>query len=220
MTMQNDQRVWPVAAARFATLLGLGVWLGGIAFAGAVAPLLFRVARENGVEAVAPQMFGAMLARFGFITLVCAVLMLGGWLAEAKASRAPLSLWPQRARKLWMIQGVLTLSMLAVAIYLSIALLPRMNVLQREFLPQFRQGAMSQPLIGRDLTIPKLDNSAPRQEFERGHVNSTRLTMLCFWLGVATLACFSARSILPRANAGADLLHTTPGQTPEVATRL
>lgn len=215
--MKDEGRTWPVVAARFVTLLGLGIWLGGIAFAGAVAPLLFRVARENGVEAVAPQMFGAMLARFGFITLICALLMLGGWLGETRASRAPLSLWPQRARSLWIAQGILTMVMLAVALYLSLGLLPRMNTLQREFLPQFRQGAASQTSANRDLTIPKLDNSAPRQEFERGHVNSTRLTMLCFWLGIATLACFSARSILPRTKAGADLLHETPNET---ATRL
>jgi hypothetical protein len=171
-----------VVLSRFATLLGLGIWLGGIVFAGACAPVLFRVARENGVEAVAPQAFGVMLGRFQFIALACGVLALAGWLGERKNAARP--------HKLWRAQGALTFSMLMVTGFLAWGVFPRMSVLQREFLPQFRTAVRPPTLSLRPNPWAEL----ARQEFDVLHTRSTRLTMLVFWLGIGALATFAWRT--------------------------
>lgn len=184
-TSSNKKRV----LARFLTALGLGVWLGGIAFAGACAPLIFKVARENNVEAIAPQAFGLMLQRLQIVALACALLALIGWLLDRPAT--PGRAATPRPSTLWRAQGLLTIAMLAVTLFMAGRMLPRMNALQRTFLPQFQ---VAQSQLPRSLAVPKSDGSATRREFDGYHALSTRLTMAVFWMGLAALGCFALRN--------------------------
>lgn len=176
--------------ARFLCALGLGVWIGGIAFAGLAAPTLFRIARENGVEAVAPQVFGLMLQRFQYIAGACAVLALLGWALDRPSAT--------KARRLWAAQGALTALMLLITLYMGVIMFPRMNALQREFLPQFKNGASAQL---RNLDLPKAQpGDAVRAEFDGLHHLSTALVQGVMLMGLLALGTFAARTAVGGAS--------------------
>lgn len=170
--------------ARFCCAFGLGVWIGGIAMAGLSAATLFPIAKQYGVEAVAPQVFGVILQRFQFVAGVCALLALLGWALERPVAAA--------ARRLWVAQGALTTLMLLITLYMGAVMFPRMNTLQREFLPQFQVATSAKP---RTLTIPRAQpGDTVRAEFDGLHHLSTSLVQGVMILGLLALGAFAART--------------------------
>ena len=170
-----------VGAARFVTLLALSIWLGGILFLGAVAaPAAFKINRALG-----PQLVGAMLLRFNPITVVCGVLMLLGWFFEGRPESAQSSAKRGRlSRRLWKVQGACSGAMLALTLFLSLVMMPRIVQLQPAVVPAVASS-----------TSRTLTPVAPaKAEFDRLHSRYTQLTLLCWWLGIGTLGCLSWRS--------------------------
>jgi len=167
-------RVWFLGLVRFLTLLSFALWLGGLAFFGPIAaPFVFRVSRAYGIERAAPEMVGLMLSRFGFIMLACGVLLLAGWTME-RALKAVRGVWSLR---LWWFQGVCSLVMLALAIYLTQVLMPQILALQ----PRVLSG-----------------NVAPdvQAAFDARHNLYSSLASVIVWTGLAALFAFSLRTAL------------------------
>ncbi len=179
---------------RFVTLAALALWLGGIVFLGAIAaPAIFKVARGHGVGELGPQMVGAMLMRFNPLTYGLGVLLLVGWGSEYWL-RTTGCHWRHR---LWRMQGVCSIAMLALALCLGLVLMPRLNTLQsqvpvqRESVSRMEQRSRSSP-----------SGDAMTSEFDRAHQDYTRLTMLLFWLGTAALLSLALRTAVPRSPGG------------------
>jgi len=145
-------------AVRYAYVLALVVWLGGMVMLGAlVAPATFQVLQAadpvNG-RVLAGELFGMTLARFhpiaygaGAILLVSLVLM------RVLGPRPPA----------FAIRALIVTGMLGVALYSGEVVLRRVDTIQRE--------------VG---TLPsKLPAGNPRRvEFDALHTLSTRLMML------------------------------------------
>lgn len=169
------------AAARWMTMLALGLWLGGILFLGAVsAPAIFRFCRAHGVESLAPQIVGALVARFGPLSAVLGVVLCLAWLADGRFSG-------KVAHKLWLAQGCFLGAMLALALYLNFGALPE---LLREQAAVIHESVVNgTPLT----TAPNALKSAARLHFDTLHQRYSQLTMVIFWLGAAALALFSWR---------------------------
>lgn len=161
--------------ARFLGLLGLGLWLGGLAFFGAMAaPAMFKISRAAGVGELAPQMVGVMLARFNSVMYACGVFLLLAWLVEplCGAVRAGAS------RTLWWIQGVCSIAMLAIAIYLGTTLMPQLTRLQREVRP----AATTAPT-----TKTRPPNAAAKARFDALHTGYSGWAAVTLYLGLAAL---------------------------------
>ena len=169
----------PLAASRFLFLLGLAVWLGGLAFVAVGAPAMFRVNRILG-----PQMVGAGLSSFTPVTYICAFLMLLGWLGEG-LRRGEIQ---PGARKLWVGQGVLTVLMLALALYVGRTLMPQMNSLQPQVVAATMRAADSKL---RPEATPQ--EAAVRARFDGFHKRYRSVTSSVVLLGLATLLLFSVR---------------------------
>ena len=121
------RRTWWLALSRWLVSLALCLWIGGLAFFGAIAaPAMFRVARAAGQGALAPQMVAAMLARFGVILIACGLILLLGWVVERRA----VEFGDRRERAWWWAQGAASLLMLGVALYLHTVLMPRIQAMQ------------------------------------------------------------------------------------------
>ena len=177
------------ALIRWVTMLGLGLWLGGILFLGAVsAPAIFRFCRAHGVEPLAPQLVGALVARFGPLTVTLGVVLCVAWAFDGLFShcgrtaqeRAP-------ARLLWRVQGVCLLAMLSLTLYLNFAALPE---LLRE------QGAVIRESVATGTSLNATTGgakSAARLRFDALHQRYSQLTMVVFYLGVTALAVLSWR---------------------------
>jgi uncharacterized membrane protein len=154
------------AIARFFSLLGLVIWLGGLFFVAIGAPAMFRVSREIG-----PQMVGAALGAFTPVTYVCAVLALGGWLFDRTDKTYP-------AAKLWRLQGVCLAAMLVVAFYAGTAVMPEMQRLQ--------------PAVVASAAAGRTDET--RANFDTLHKRYRAVTSTIVLLGLLSLGCFAARS--------------------------
>ncbi len=179
------QSRWTLATARFLTLLGLAVWLGGLAFVGVAAPAVFALNRALG-----PQAVGAMLARFTPIMYGCGALMLLGWALE-RLRRGEIHSGNAR---LWQAQGIGTLAMLAITLYLGRAVMPEINA--------------TQPLRASTTTRtqaapPRTNAPAPaaktlKARFDAAHKRYTQLTKLVVLLGAATLLLLCLRLSVAR----------------------
>ncbi len=178
-----------LALWRCVMMLGLGLWLGGILFLGAVsAPAIFRFCRAHGVETLAPQLVGALVARFGPLTIVLGVVLCVAWLGDGLLSRGNR---PPRERLLWRAQGVCLLAMVGLALYLNFAALPE---LLREQTTVLRESlATGTPLSASPGAAAEGAKSAARLRFDALHERYSQLTMVIFWLGVTALAALSAR---------------------------
>jgi len=160
-----------LGATRFLTLLALVVWVGGLAFLGmAAAPAIFKVNRPLG-----PVMVGAMLQRFTPVMYVCGVLLLLGWLAEAKFARQG------RTGVLWWVQGICSMLMLLIAIYLGQSLMPRIVALQ----PQ----AVASSNHAGEWPTPQA-----KAEFDEAHKGYTNMTKVVVYLGLGALLALSLRT--------------------------
>jgi hypothetical protein len=125
------RRSWWMALVRWLVSLALCLWIGGLAFFGIfAAPAMFRVARAAGEGSLAPQMVSAMLARFGVVLIVCAVVLVLGWGVE----RREVYFGQARERLWWWAQGAASALMMGVALYLHLALMPRIQALQSSVL--------------------------------------------------------------------------------------
>lgn len=156
--------------ARFLGLLGLGLWLGGLAFFGAMAaPAMFKISRAAGVGELAPQMVGVMLARFNSVMYACGVFLLLAWLVEplCGAVRAGAS------RTLWWIQGLCSIAMLAIAIYLGTVLMPQLTRLQRDVRPS--------------TTTATRQANAAKARFDALHTGYSGWAAVTLYLGLAAL---------------------------------
>ena len=168
-------------AVRFLTSLALSLWIGGMAFFGIMAaPVMFRLARQSSAPEVAPQMVGAMLTRFGFVTTICAVLMIICWFIDGALSGS-------RAQRLWKVQGGLSLICLALSLYLNGYLLPRTQAQQPDILPIFARDAR-----GENLTQAEI---AKRATFDKGHKEYQRLASVNLYLLLGVMGILIARGV-------------------------
>jgi uncharacterized membrane protein len=169
---------------RFLTLLSLCFWLGGLFFFGALAaPAMFKVSRANGMGELAPQMVGMMLGRFSYVTYACGALLVLGWLLEFVLGRARQSV----SRTLWWVQGVCSVAMLAIAIYLGTTLMPQIQKMQ----PQVLSSVSGSSLRNNAAATPP----AVKARFDALHQNYSGWAMVTVYLGFATLLCVSWRSV-------------------------
>ena len=186
----SSPRQLAIVAARFFSALCLALWIGGMAFFGIMAaPVLFHP-EKSGLERLAttattaPQMVSAMLARFGTLTTICAVLLIAFWLADGIASRGLKS-------RLWRIQGALLLSCLILSQVLSNVLLPRTQAQQAEILPLIARAERGETLSPAQ--------KARRAAFDINHKNYQKLASFNLYLLLAVLLLLVARNspILP-----------------------
>jgi hypothetical protein len=180
-SMATDKRVparrWWLGVARFCTLCAFTLWLGGLAFFGPIAaPIVFRVSRAHGMGHIAPEMVAFMLTRFGFVMLGCGVLLLLGLAAE-RALSTPAALW---SRRLWWIQGIGSLLMLALAVYLTQVLMPQIVALQPQVL-----GSNVSPAV--------------QAAFDARHARYSQLATIIVWTGLAAMLAFALRTAVETA---------------------
>ncbi|MGB2715845.1 MAG: DUF4149 domain-containing protein [Vicinamibacterales bacterium] len=153
-------------ALRYAALLALVVWVGGLVILGAVvAPSTFDVLGTTGAAGThqAGTLFGEILRRFHLITYGCGAVVL-----ISLITRAILGPRPRR----FAIRLSLAAVMIAASGWVGVVVAPQISSAQRE--------------IGAPMTsVPPHD---PRREtFERLHRLSSRLEMLPFFAGLALL---------------------------------
>jgi len=152
---------------RFASLLVLGVWVGGLAVLGGVAaPALFRVleARDpsTGPE-LAGVIFGAIFQRFQHLAWI-----LGGLLVLLLAIRAALGPRPRRlGARLWAVAAMLAMSLVS-----ALVLAPRIDD---------TRSATSGPVS----RLP--DGDARKVEFGRLHGMSNVLMFLTLTVGAGLM---------------------------------
>ncbi|HEX8549970.1 MAG TPA: DUF4149 domain-containing protein [Abditibacteriaceae bacterium] len=159
------------AVARFAFLLGLVVWLGGLFFTAIGAPAMFKVSRELG-----PQMVGAALGRFTPISYICALLCLGGWLFDRTDFAHPAK--SRAASGQWRLQGVCLAVMLVCAVYAGRAIMPEMQNMQPAVVASAAAG----------------ENNATRAQFDVLHKKYRAVTSTVVLLGLLSLGLFCART--------------------------
>jgi len=147
-------------ALRYAYVLALVVWLGGMVVLGAlVAPSVFQVLQARAPEAgrvLAGAVFGTILTRFHLLSYICGSAILAVLLIMAVLGPRP----PAFA-----VRTLIVLAMLAVAAYSGFVVLRSVNDLQRE--------------IGEAVSPSSLPaDDARRVRFDQLHALSTRLMML------------------------------------------
>jgi hypothetical protein len=178
------QSRWMLAGARFLTLLGLAVWLGGLAFVGVAAPAVFELNRALG-----PQAVGAMLARFTPMMYGCGALMLLGWALE-RLRRGEIHSANER---LWWAQGIGTAAMLIITLYLGRAVMPEINATQP---PRSSVAARTQAAPPRT-NAPTPTAKTLKARFDAAHERYTQLTKVTVLLGMATLLLLCLRLSVP-----------------------
>ena len=159
---------------RYAYLLALVVWLGGIVVLGAVvAPSVFQVLPTREPEAgriLAGAVFGAALGRFHYVAYGCGAVLILTLLSMAV-------LGPRPAQ--FALRTILAAIMLGVAVYSGVVVLGSVHRLQRE--------------IGIDVAPSSLPpGDARRASFDRLHLLSTRLMMVNL-VGALVLLYWEAR---------------------------
>ena len=190
--------------ARGLTLLAIGLWVGGMAFFGAVAaPLMFRMARQSTAPELAPLLVGAMLGRFTWITYACAGAMLLGWLIDG---------WLTRDRRwLWWAQGALTTVCLGLALYLGTVTLPRTVADQSTIVPLFAKDARGQKLTPAE--------QSARAAFDVGHTQYQKLGALSVYLLLGVLGIVVARTRVAGSARGSGIAQTADSATKVAALR-
>jgi uncharacterized membrane protein len=159
---------------RYAYLLALVVWLGGMVVLGAiVAPTVFQVLsiREPEVgRMLAGAVFGAALGRFHYVAYACGVILVITLLLMAV-------LGPRPAQ--FAVRTALAAIMLGIAIYSGVVVLGSVERLQRD--------------IGSNIAPSALPaGDARRVRFDQLHVLSTRLMMFNI-VGALVLLYWEAR---------------------------
>lgn len=159
-------------ALRYAYVLALVVWLGGMLVLGAVvAPATFRVLQASAPEigrALAGELFGQLLARFHYVAYACGGVMLISLAVMAILGPRP----PAFAVRLAVIA-----TMLLIALYSGLIVLRTIDAIQLE--------------VGR---LPSLlpPDDARRIRFDELHQLSTRL-MMANIVGALALLYWEAR---------------------------
>ncbi len=156
---------------RYATLLALAVWIGGLLALGAVAaPAIFDVVAARGVpagSALAGAIFGDVLRRFQIVSYAC-----GGWILVALAARAVLGPRPRR----FAIRLAIAALMLGASLYSGLVTATSIARIRQE--------------IGEGVAPSSLHDTDPRRAaFGRLHRQSTLLhfvpllggLVLLFW---------------------------------------
>jgi uncharacterized membrane protein len=161
-------------ALRYAYLLALVVWLGGMVVLGAiVAPSVFQVLQGREPETgrlLAGAVFGTALARFHYVAYGCGAVLLLTLVVMAV-------LGPRPAQ--FAVRTTLAAIMLGLALYSGIVVLGSVERVQQEI------GANVAPS-----SLPADD--ARRIRFDRLHVLSTRLMMMNL-VGALVLLYWEAR---------------------------
>ena len=153
--ISTSYNVW-MLALRYAYVLALVVWLGGMAVLGAiVAPATFQVLQASAPSigrALAGDLFGQILARFHYVAYACGGVMLVSMMAMGLLGPRPRSFAVRLA-----VIGV----MLLVAMYSGLVVLQAIDSIQLE--------------AGLPSLLPADD--ARRIRFDGLHQLSTRLMM-------------------------------------------
>lgn len=161
-------------ALRYAYVLALVVWLGGMVVLGAlVAPSVFQVLQARSPEAgriLAGAVFGTILERFHIVAYACGAVILATLVIMALLGPRPAA---------FAVRTVVAAVMLAIAVYSGVVVLRSVNRLQHEI------GANVAPS-----SLPASD--ARRVRFDQLHVLSTRLMMINM-LGALLLLYWEAR---------------------------
>ena len=159
-------------ALRYAYVLALVVWLGGMLALGAiVAPATFQVLQASAPEigrALAGELFGQILARFHYVAYACGGVML--------ISLAVIAILGPRPRAFAVRLAVIA-TMLLIALYSGLIVLRTIDAIQLE--------------VGRLPSLLPLDD-ARRIRFDELHQLSTRL-MMANILGALVLLYWEAR---------------------------
>jgi len=143
-------------ALRFAAVLGLVFWVGGLAVLGIIgAPALFDVIGASGPDgrALAGAAFGETLARFQSATYVCAAVILASLTVRALLGPRP---------RYFLIRMLIAAAMTGTSLWSGFVLLPRMQQAQRTLGP----------------SSASADANARRIEFNRLHAMSTSLQLV------------------------------------------
>jgi uncharacterized membrane protein len=164
-----------VIALRYAYLLALVVWLGGMIVLGAVvAPTVFGVLEANAPgetgRALAGAVFGTVLARFHYVAYAAGTVIV--------VTLAAMALVGPRPRG-FAVRTTLVAGMLAIALYSGVVVTGRIEALQQE-------------VGGLPSRLPPGD--ARRVRFDALHRLST-LLMLINSLGALALLSWEAREI-------------------------
>lgn len=159
---------------RYAYVLALVVWLGGMVILGAiVAPTVFQVLQARDPETgriLAGAVFGVALSRFHYVAYACGVIILLSLVLMAVLGPRPAS---------FAVRVALVVVMLGVAAYSGVVVLGSVNRLQRE--------------IGVDVSPSSLPpTDARRIRFDELHLLSTRLMMVNV-IGALVLLYWEAR---------------------------
>lgn len=153
-------------ALRYAALLALAVWVGGLVALGAVAaPAMFDVLGGEGIEGRlrAAAAFGEALRRFHTIAYAC-----GGVLIASLITRAVLGPRPRR----FAVRMAIAAAMLAAAGWFGMVVAPRVASVQRA-------------IGGLPSALPESDPR--RAEFDRLHGLSRMLQLVPLAGGLALL---------------------------------
>jgi hypothetical protein len=171
-----------LSVARLFTVLGAGMWIGGLVFFGAVAaPIISRTDRSLLFVLVAP-----MLSRFSFVTYVCGGLMLLGWLMERYVANGV----SRRSLPAWWAQGAFTVVMLSIALYLGQVLMPQIKELQRDLRkPSTIIGLLEDRLLKNRAGAA----GESKTEFDLAHNRYSQMSQVTVWLGLGTLFLFCWR---------------------------
>jgi hypothetical protein len=161
-----------MVALRYAYVLALVVWLGGMIALGAlVAPATFQVLQVRAPEigrALAGELFGQILTRFHYVAYGCGGIML--------ISMAAIAILGPRPRA-FAVRLALIAAMLLIALYSGVIVLRTIDAIQLE--------------VGRLPSLLPLDDSR-RIRFDALHQLSTRL-MFANIAGALVLLYWEAR---------------------------
>ncbi len=166
--------------ARTLVALCLGVWIGGLAFFGAItAAIMFPMTRRAGVPELAPLMVGPMLSRFALVCTACSLFIVMGWLLDGALTRR--AAW-------WRAQGALSLAAVALGAYLNFGLLPQVERDQSVVIPIYAASLRPHASLSPEQRQIKA-------RFDAGHALFGQWSRLNLWLLVGALACLMARTL-------------------------
>lgn len=175
-----------MALLRYAYVLALAVWTGGMIVLGAVvAPTVFQVlpayAPDTG-RALAGAAFGDILARFHYVAYAAGAVMLAALMGMALLGPRPRHL---------AVRMIITAAMLAVAIYSGRVVLGEIHAIQRQIAAE-SGGASAGPALRPVLPSQLPAGDGRRARFDQLHRLSTRL-MLVNVAGALALLLWEAR---------------------------
>jgi uncharacterized membrane protein len=161
-------------ALRYAYVLALVVWLGGMVVLGAiVAPSVFQVLQARSPEVgriLAGAVFGTALDRFHYVAYACGGVILTTLIVMAVLGPRPAA---------FAVRTAVVSTMLGIALYSGLVVLRSVNHLQRE--------------IGENVSPASLPaDDTRRVRFDQLHLLSTRLMMINM-LGALVLLYWEAR---------------------------